>query len=298
MSRAILAPPEKPVPLANVFYALFGLGALAVALADLSVGIWYLGTLFIAFSAGGGLKGLKLNLPKESGGIGGPVIAVVVAIASTGACILGGSFIATLLPLGSIEFYNLVLPLGAVGATDIWSSGWGLLGPLVSAFLLFAYLLYIGFNEEAVFRGAVLDLLVALGLQSFGALGFVAALLGMACLFAGFHFMTGTIFTPQAFVLLVWLGLVWGVTSYATKSIWPSTFSHMTWNFLSFIQHGLILQAIAILVFQAIVIVASVLKTNSKGGGLNFPRWISGAGRIPVLGRDGKSAVAFQGDST
>jgi len=298
MSRAILAPPRQSVPFVNVFYALFALGALAVALADLTVGIWYLGTLLVAFTAGGGLKGLKLNLPPKSGRIGGPVMVVMGAVASLAACIVGGTFITVLFPLGSIEFYNLVLPLGAVDATDIWSSGWGLLGPLVSAFLLFAYLLYIGFNEEAVFRGAILDLVAALGLQSFGALGFVVALLGMACVFAGFHFLTGTLFTPQAFVILTWLGLVWGITSYLTKSIWPSTFSHMTWNFLSFIQHGLILQAIAILGFQAIVVVVSVLKTNSKGGGLNFPRWISGAGRIPVLGRDGKSAVAFQGDST
>jgi len=71
----------------------------------------------------------------------------------------------------------------------IWQFGVGLIGPLISVVMLLCYLVYIAFNEEAVFRGSLLSVADGYLTGKWGLLGRVAAIVGMACAFAGFHFL-------------------------------------------------------------------------------------------------------------
>ena len=240
MSLALLATPKRrTVPFSLFFVAVFALGALAVALADPTVGTWYIGSLGIAVMVGGGIRGLKLNMPKQT------ELLILGTVGSLAACVFGATFITQIAPVGAIEYYNLVLPLSTVQAVEVWSFGVQLIGWLLSGVMLLAYLMYIAFNEEVVFRGSVLSVVDGVLAHKYRLLGRIAAIVGMACAFAGFHFLVkGAVFAWGPFLILSWLGTVWGVTSLATGSIWPCVFSHMIWNALAFVQRGILLAMI------------------------------------------------------
>jgi membrane protease YdiL (CAAX protease family) len=233
---------QARVPFGFFIMAIFALGTLAVALVDKVVGVWYGLALVLALSLGGfKLEGLKLGFPKQKALL---VIAPLVALAL---CIIGASLLTVVVPMGAIETYNLLLPLATADAVDIWSFGIPLLGLLFSFLAIVLYLFYIALNEESVFRGSVFSLADGYLSKKYGILGRTGAIVGMACAFAGFHFVAGQMaFAWGAFLILVWLGIVWGVTSLVTESIWPSVIAHALWNALAFTQRGLILQAIAI----------------------------------------------------
>ena len=276
-SLLLLGSQKRSVPFSTFFIAVFGLGALAAALADWTVGGWYFGSLlFAVVLSGGNLEGLKLNMPK-----GGTVTLIMAALGSLAASIIGASALTTLSPMSTIEMYNLVLPFADFSpALQVWSLGIQLIGVLISGIMLAAYLVYIAVNEEVVFRGSVLSI-VDKGLSSkYKLVGRAVAIVGMACAFAYFHFIIrGTVFTWGPFLILTWLGLVWGVTSLATGSIWPTILAHTLWNFMAYLQRGIILSAIIPLA-QISPLVCSVAPVIAVVGGISvLALWIRGGGR-------------------
>jgi len=290
LSLAILAAPKQnSVPFPVFFVAVFALGALAVALVDSTVGMWYLGSLVAALAVGGfKVGGLKLGLPKKKETL------VVGSLGALAMCIVGATILTVSLPMSTIEVYNLVLPLATPTAIDVWSFGVALFGSLIAAAMLLAYLVYIAFNEEIVFRGAVLSIVDGYLGHKYKLVGRAAAVLGMACAFAYFHFLVrGALFAWGPFLILTWLGIVWSITSLATGSIWPGVIAHALWNGLCFMQRGLILAAVVPLQSAAVIQAFSlclaifgvaILVTHLR------PARARGAGRMPVLGRDGESA--------
>jgi membrane protease YdiL (CAAX protease family) len=239
-------PRQAKVPLGYLVLAICVLGNLAIALVDKVVGVWYvLALLSTVGLSGPNFERLKLGLPKKKVML---VAAILVApLMALALCLIGAALLTTMFPMGTVELLDLLLPLATADAIGIWSFGIPLLGMLFSAVLLILYLFYIALNEEAVFRGSLLTLVDGYFSGAYGILGKFGAIVGMACAFALFHFVAGALpFAWGSFLILVWLGIVWGITSLVTRSIWPTVIAHAAWNGIAFLQRGLILQAIAI----------------------------------------------------
>lgn len=237
--------------------SIFVIGEFAVILAKSTAGLIYAVPFFAAFVLGMFKQNLYMGLET------GISVAIGLGGASWLVCIVLANAITKQTQMGALVALQLLLPTAETEpAFNAYTSQWlaGLLSGVGTVALTVAYLAYISFHEEFVFRGPVLHILAKeFGIRYGDTFGPLLAILGLGVSFGYFHFLASgseVSSLPQsmqtaALLILSSLGVVWGLTALLARNIWATFVAHLLWNAFA-------MSKVAILLVQCVLPLATI----------------------------------------